>query len=46
MMANETELTKNEKAVLGCLLFIGLILLLMILAAFGTGLYLAVHNWG
>jgi hypothetical protein len=42
----DNRLSKDEKMVFGCIMFLIAIVLCLVLAVVGTGLYLALHNWG
>lgn len=45
-MIPQDKFDKVEKRVVGVAVFVLSIIILLIVAVVGTGLYLAVHNWG
>lgn len=40
------EFNKTEKRAFGVIILLSVIIVLLVVAVVGTGLYLAVHNWG
>lgn len=45
-MTPHEEFNKAEKRIVGLAVFVLIIIVLLIVVVVGTGLYLAVHNWG